>query len=63
MKMLTELMREISEFIAEAFKNLDMETIIRHLFRGRSKNTNIHETKIFQICHNEKVGWGSITDH
>ena len=45
-KMLTELMREISEFIAEVFKNWNMETRIRHLFRERSKNTTIHEEKI-----------------
>jgi len=64
-KILTELMHEISEFIAEVFKNWDMENRIRHLFRERSKNTNIHETNILQICHDEKVGWGggSITNN
>jgi hypothetical protein len=55
--MLTELMREISEFIAEVFKNWEMETRIRHLFRERSKNATPHEAKILQICHDEKVGW------
>jgi len=61
--MLTELMHGISEFIAEDFKNWDMETRIRHLFRERSKNTTIHEAKILQICHDERVGWGDITNH
>jgi len=56
--MLTELMHEISEFIAEVFMNWEMENRIRHLFRERSKNTTIHEAKILQICHNEKVGSG-----
>jgi len=56
--MLTELMRAISEFFAEVFKNWDMEKRIRHLFRERSKITTIHEAKILKICHNEKVGWG-----
>jgi hypothetical protein len=49
---------EISEFIADVFKNWDMETRIRHLIRERSKNTTIHEEKILKICHDEKVGWG-----
>ena len=57
-KMLTEFMHEISEFIAEVFKNWDMETRIRHIFRERSKNKTIHEAKILQTCHNERVGWG-----
>ena len=56
--MLTELMLENSEFIAEVYKNWDMETRIRHLFRERSKNTTSHEAKIFRICHDEKVGCG-----
>ena len=49
-KMLTELTHGIIEFIAEIFKNWDMETRIRHLFRERSENTNIHGAKILQIC-------------
>lgn len=57
-KILTELMCEISEFFAEVFKNWDMENRIRHLFRERSKIMTIHEAKILKICHNEKVGWG-----
>jgi len=51
-------MHKISEFIAEVFKKWDMETRIRHLLRERSKNTTIHEAKILQICHDERVGWG-----
>jgi hypothetical protein len=62
-KILTELMHEISEFFAEVFKNWDMENKIKHLFRERSKITTINEAKILKICHNEKVGGGDITDH
>ena len=55
-KMLKELMHEISEFIAEVFKNWVIETRIRQLFSERSKNVTIHEAKYF--------GWGgSITNH
>ena len=56
-------MCEISEFIAEVFKNWNMETRIRHLFRERSKNTTIHEEKYFRYVTMERLGGGSITDH
>ena len=62
-KMLKELMHEISEFIAEVFRNWDIETRIRHLLGERSKNMTIREAKLLQICHDERLGGGSITNH
>jgi hypothetical protein len=57
-------MHEISEFIAEGFKNWDMETRIILFYSEKGAKTQpFMRQKYFRYVTMKRLGEGSITDH